>query len=108
MNAYEHPWDEGYEDLANAIVKEAFRDYQKILSALLKDPDDTRKKHLLAAKMRLEDFFYSDWFEVLTDLDPASLVQKVTEKTIRNEREKAERRIRKLQEAKEKREKGLI
>lgn len=108
MNAYEHPWDVCYEDLANAIVKEAFRDYQKILSGLLKDPDDTRKKHLLAAKMRLEDFFYSDWFEVLTDLDPASLVRKVTEKTIRKEREKAERRIRKLQEKQEKREKGLI
>ena len=108
MNAYEHPWDEGYEELANAIIKEAFRDYQKILSALLKDPDETRKKHLLAAKMRLEDFFYSDWFEVLTDLDPASLVRKVTEKTVQQEREKVERRIRKLQEAKEKREKGLI
>ena len=108
MNAYEHPWDEGYEDLANAIIKEAFRDYQKILSALLKDPDETRKKHLQAAKMRLEDFFYSDWFEVLTDLDPSSLVRKVTEKTVQMEREKMERRIRKLQEKKEKREKGLL
>lgn len=108
MGIYEHPWDAAYEDLANAIVKEAFKDYQTVLTALLRGPDETRKKHLLAAKMRLEDFFYSDWFEVLTDLDPASLVRKVTERTVKKERERAEARIRKLQQKKEKREKGLI
>lgn len=108
MGAYEHPWDAAYEDLANAIIQEAFKDYQKVLAALLRDPDETRKEHLIAAKARLEDFFYSEWFEVLTDLDPASLVRKVAERTVKKERERAEARIRKLQREKEKREKGLV
>ena len=78
-----------------------------MLAALLKNPEGTRRGNLLHAKQRLEDFFYSDWFEVLTDLDPHTLLRKVTEFTVRKEKEKAEERIRKLRRKLEKQAKGI-
>ena len=100
------PWLE----LAAAIVKTAADDYVRVLQNLWgvsnksatdtkgnkgsnatkspessKDPKSkvTKKKmQLMADKAELEDFFYSSWYETLTDIDPDRLIYqcKVTAK----------------------------
>ena len=52
-----------YENLANAIILQAVKDYR------LPDNESELKK--------IERFFHSDWFSVLTSLDPDLLIQKL-------------------------------
>ena len=97
------PWLE----LAAAIVKTAVDDYVRVLQNLWgvsnKSATDTtgakgskdskssksskskatkKKMQLMAEKAELEDFFYSSWYETLTDIDPDRLIYqcKVTAK----------------------------
>ena len=52
-----------YENLANAIILQAVKDYR------LTDNEAELKE--------IERFFRSDWFSVLTSLDPDLLIQKL-------------------------------
>lgn len=52
-----------YEDLANAIILQAARDYR----ATLKKPDD---RAAAAMQREVERFFRSAWFVELTDVEP--------------------------------------
>ena len=52
-----------YENLANAIILQAVKDYRL-----------TDNKSELE---EIERFFHSDWFSVLTSLDPDLLIQKL-------------------------------
>lgn len=65
---------EAYEDLANAIIVSAVKDYKSALKRLQKNPESVSAKDEIR---RLERFFHSDWYEVLTDLDPGYLIRKV-------------------------------
>lgn len=67
---------EAYEDLANAIVLSAVKDYKSALKRLKKNPGSVSAAEEIR---RLERFFYSDWYEVLTDLDPEYLIRKMKE-----------------------------
>jgi hypothetical protein len=58
-----------YENLANAIVLQAVEDYKKILHS--PQPESNNKKQ------RLEQFFFSDWFKMLTDIDPETLIKRL-------------------------------
>lgn len=53
-----------YENLANAIVAVAADDYR----TALKEKNETLKKSL-------EDFFFSDWYKVLTNIKPEFLIK---------------------------------
>lgn len=67
-------YDEGldfYHKLANAIILQAVRDYRSALRRLKKDPDS---RAAMEGLMSLEEFFYSDRFRMLTDIDPQYLV----------------------------------
>lgn len=65
-----------YENLANAIILSAVRDYRSALKWLSKSP----KSKMAAAEVdRLENFFYSQWYEMLTDVDGAYLVNRLRE-----------------------------
>ncbi len=89
------PWLE----LAAAIVKTAADDYVRVLQNLWgvsnksatdikgskgskdsKGPESSKSKatkkklQLMAEKAELEDFFYSSWYETLTDIDPDRLI----------------------------------
>jgi hypothetical protein len=66
-----------YENLANAIVKQAARDYMTALKRLKKNPYDRKKRKEVR---ELEEFFHSDWYELLTDVDPHYLIRKLREK----------------------------
>ena len=65
-----------YENLANAIIRQAVNDFRSALRHLKKDPDSESAKQ---AVQRLERFFYSEWYEVLTNLDASYLLRKVRE-----------------------------
>ena len=60
-----------YENLANAIVLRAVKDYR------LHDNEQE-----LA---RIERFFRSDWFSVLTNVDPEILIDKLRKEKVRYE-----------------------
>ena len=60
-----------YQELANAIVLQAVKDYR------LHDNEQE-----LAS---IERFFRSDWFSVLTNVDPETLITKLRKEKVRYE-----------------------
>lgn len=65
-----------YENLANAIVITAAKDYRDALRSLARNKNNNNAKRM---KEEVERFFNSDWYSVLTDLDGAFLMRKIQE-----------------------------
>lgn len=65
---------EPYQNLANAIVLTAVKDYRDALKRLKKKPNNT-----IAAAERdeIEAFFRSKWYSILTDIDPEYLIDRL-------------------------------
>lgn len=61
-----------YENLANAIILQAVKDYRVALKCLKVNP---RNKTALADKEEIESFFRSGWFSVLTSVDGEMLIR---------------------------------
>ncbi|QKN23202.1 hypothetical protein [Caproicibacterium lactatifermentans] len=61
-----------YENLANAIILHAVKDYRTALKCLKANP---RNKSALADKGEIERFFRSSWFSVLTSVDGEMLIR---------------------------------
>ena len=72
---------DGYTLLANAIVAQAAKDYKDTLLLLYKNPNDKKAQ---AERRKLEKFFRSSWFDILTQLDGEVLLQKL-QQTVREE-----------------------
>ena len=66
-----HENPECYENLANAIVLQAFKDYKRALWKLSHNPYDSDAAR---NKKKLERFFDSNWYRLLTDVDADILV----------------------------------
>lgn len=66
------PIDKAYEDLANAIVYKAVRDYQHALITLHSNPNDWKAKARCSEVMV---FFKSGFYRVLTSIDYEYLVR---------------------------------
>ena len=66
--------DQGWEDLANAIIIQAVEDYKQALGYLKRHPDCEEAK---CDVERLERFFYRQWFELLTNLTPDQLLPRI-------------------------------
>ena len=65
-----------YQELANAIVIMAAKDYRHALRIQRRNPDSQ------AAKTKIdmvELFFRSDWYRLLTDIDGEMLIRKLRE-----------------------------
>ena len=62
--------------MANAIIVLAVEDYKAALIRARKKPDN---KAVMNDVKRLEKFFHSEWYEMLTDLDASYLLRKVRE-----------------------------
>ena len=58
-----------YEDLANAIVLLAVKDYMDALKKLMKYPRHESAKH---TKTEVERFLRSDWYRELTTVEEAT------------------------------------
>lgn len=63
---------EGFENLANAIILQAVKDYRKALSGCKVDKRDS--KSVIA---ECETFFRSKWFQELTDVDGEYLITNI-------------------------------
>lgn len=65
---------EPYENLANAIVLQAVKDWRSAVKTLKKRP-----RYDPAKQMRddCEGFFRSGWFEELTDMDGSAILRKL-------------------------------
>lgn len=61
-----------YENLANAIVLQAVKDYRMALKSLKANP---RNRTAMADKEGIERFFRSGWFSVLTSVDGEMLIR---------------------------------
>lgn len=71
---------QAYENLAIAIIASAAEDYESALRRLERHPDSASARNTVK---RGEDFFYSEWFMVLSNYDPATLIRKIKEKAKR-------------------------
>ena len=66
-----------YEDLANAIVLQAVSDYRYATKRMRTHPEEATRHR--RRKKEVERFIRSDWFGVLTSLDPIILLEKLKE-----------------------------
>lgn len=60
------------ENLANAIIVQAAKDYSMALKSLKANP---RNRTVMADKTEIERFFRSEWFTVLTSVDGEMLIR---------------------------------
>jgi hypothetical protein len=67
---------DAYENLANAIILLAVKDYRQALKLLSKNP---HSRSAMAAVNEMERFFRSDWYETLTSVDGGMLIRKLRE-----------------------------
>ena len=63
-----------YQSLANAIVAQAAGDYRYVLRLLKRHPEDSR---IQESVREYEGFFHSDWYGVLTNVDPDYLIRRI-------------------------------
>ena len=63
-----------YAELANAVIIQASKDWQKAVRTLKKHPHYRTAKQM---QSECECFFLSEWFMVLTDLDGSYLLGKL-------------------------------
>ena len=67
---------DAYENLANAIILLAVKDYRRALKLLSKNQ---HSRSAMAAVNEMERFFRSDWYETLTSVDGGMLIRKLRE-----------------------------
>ena len=65
---------DGYEELANAIILQAVKDYRAAHRRLKRYPDSAKAKKLAA---EVEAFFHSTWYTQLTDVPPFYLIDRL-------------------------------
>ena len=65
-----------YENLANAIVLQAVKDYRDTLKRLKKKPGN---QAAMSDAMECERFLRSGWYKTLTSVDGEYLIQKLRE-----------------------------
>lgn len=63
-----------YEQLANAIILQAAKDYRDALNKLKKRPHYDPAKDMIA---EVERFFHADWYRELTSVDGNFLIKKL-------------------------------
>lgn len=66
----------GYEQLANAIILQAVKDYRYALKRIKMNPAN---KTAMADAMECERFFRSDWYCALTSVDGEYLINRLRE-----------------------------
>jgi len=71
--------NDSYERLANAIVLQAVKDYRFAMKRLAIYP---RNDSALYTKLEIERFFRSDWYTLLTTVDPETLIKRLNEEVI--------------------------
>ncbi len=70
----------GYQMLANVIVEQAVKEYRDALRRLKKNPNSNAA---MVEAMEIEEFFHSPWYEVLTQVDPDYLIDRLRKETVK-------------------------
>ena len=65
-----------YEELANAIVEQAAKEYREMRRKLRKNPNDMTARGQMGEVVR---FFHSRWFGILTDANPDYILEQLKE-----------------------------
>lgn len=63
-----------YEELANAIIEQAVKDFKKALKCRFIHPN---RKDYVNEVLKLKQFFRSNWYSILTDLDGEYIINGV-------------------------------
>ena len=63
-----------YEDLANAVILQAVKDWRAAVRTQKKHP---RCQSAQITRQECEGFFLGDWFEALTEIDGSYLLRKL-------------------------------
>ena len=66
-----------YEELANAIIIQACEDYKRAYNCYLRRNGKAKKTEKQLAE--LEEFFLSDWYKKLTEVDGEELMKRLRE-----------------------------
>ncbi len=69
--------DQAWEDLANAVIIQAIEDYGHALRCIKRHPENEAAQR---DADRLERFFYGQWFELLTNMEPNYLLPRLWER----------------------------
>lgn len=83
---------EEYQNLAAAIVRAANHDYIKIYEGLLTAKSKSKLQDLQREKARLEDFYFSDWYDDLCGIDPQILVMYLQKRATDNVKKRIKRK----------------
>lgn len=65
-----------YQNLANAIILQAVKDWRDAVRRLKRKPNN---KQALDEKASCEEFFLSEWFDILTDVYGPDLLRRLKE-----------------------------
>ena len=65
-----------YEELANAIVEQAAKDYREMRRKIRKNPTDMTARGQMGEVVK---FFHSRWFGILTDANPDYILEQLKE-----------------------------
>lgn len=63
-----------YQELANAIIEQAAKDYRTALAYHFRHPENSKYQQNVC---EIERFFRSDWYDALTDLDGEYLIREI-------------------------------
>jgi len=77
--------DNVFQNLANAIIIQAAKDYRIVIRMLAKNPQHSRA---MEEKKELEDFFLSEWFKTLSGVNGEILLKKL-EQEVRHDSKRA-------------------
>lgn len=82
--------DEGYFELAKAIILQAVKDFRPAYRRLKQHPDD---KHATDRVKEITEFFCSEYFCLLSDADGPRLLRKIMEQIDEEQRNEKNRPI---------------
>ena len=66
----------GFQELGNAIIEQAAKDYRAAQRKLHRDPDNYSAHKAI---LEIEQFFRSDWFAVLSEADGEAILNLLKE-----------------------------
>lgn len=68
-----------YKELACAIVERAILDYREAAKDLKYAKQAPKRALAMKTKIECMNFFKSDWFKILVDIDPNYIIEKLKE-----------------------------
>lgn len=78
-------YDGGWHELANAVILAAVDDYRTAMRKKLRTDNQTLIDTCEAIMEEVVNFFYSDWFSILTDANPGVILDELNKNIMEEE-----------------------